>query len=112
METPDQTTETPETSETDTETETPDLAPNLKELGRLTTEEQQILVQLKHETAQYLNKIGEFEVMKARCLVKLDELESKGQQIMASISTRLELDPGVQWVTLMDGSIRLVEQGS
>lgn len=79
------------------------------DLGKLTPEEQGSLMKIKQESAQYLAKIGEFEVMKARLLGKLDQMDKEGQTIMDSISKRLGLDAGQQWVAMQDGSIRLVE---
>jgi len=79
-----------------------------QDIGRLTPEEQQLLTKLKQDSAQYLNKIGEFEVMKARLLGKLDEMDKEGQEVMDAISKRLGLQPGQQWVAMLDGSIRLV----
>jgi hypothetical protein len=78
------------------------------ELGKLTPEEQQTLTRLKQDTAQYLNKIGEFEVMKARLMNKLEAMEQEGQGVMEAISKRLGLEPGKQWVAMLDGTIRLV----
>jgi mannose-6-phosphate isomerase class I len=96
--------------ETTTETTVPE--PETKDpldLGKLTPEEQGSLMKIKGDSAQYLVKIGEFEVMKARLLGKLDQMDKEGQAIMDSISKRLGLDPGQQWVAMQDGAIRLVE---
>jgi hypothetical protein len=85
---------------------------NTQEIGKLTPEEQQKLMSLKHDTTQYLNKLGEFEVMKARILNKLDLMEGEGQAVMSAISKRLGLEPGQQWVAMLDGSIQLVSSSS
>ena len=102
--------------ETTTETTVPESAPAPEQavkdpldLGKLTPEEQGSLMKIKGDSAQYLVKIGEFEVMKARLLGKLDQMDKEGQAIMDSISRRLGLDPGQQWVAMQDGAIRLVE---
>ena len=81
---------------------------NTNEIGKLTPEEQQTLTKLKQDTAQYLNKIGEFEVMKARIMNKLESMEQEGQSIMDAISKRLGLNPGQQWVAMLDGTVQLV----
>jgi hypothetical protein len=86
----------------------PEAEKDPSDLGRLTPEEQGALVKIKQDSAQYLAKIGEFEVMKARILGKLDQMDKEGQSIMDSISKRLGLNPGQQWAAQLDGTIRLV----
>lgn len=75
------------------------------EIGKLTPEELQKLTAFKHDTAQYLQKLGEFEVMKARILVRLDQMEQEGQAVMAEVAKRLNLSPGQQWQATLDGTI-------
>jgi hypothetical protein len=98
---------------TETPTETPvteEAAKDPNDLGKLTPEEQGALLKIKGESAQYLAKIGEFEVMKARLLHKLNQMDGEGQAIMGAISARLGLTEGQQWVALQDGTLRLVDQ--
>ena len=104
-----------ETTTDTTPEETPTPAPEAQEakdpsdLGKLTPEEQTSLMKIKQESAQYLAKIVEFEVMKARLLGKLDQMDKEMQTIMDSISKRLNVDPGQQWAAMHDGTIRLVQ---
>lgn len=77
-------------------------------IGKLTPEEQQALLQIRQESQQLLAKIGEHEVLKMRLLARIDELDGKGQDHINTISQRLGLGDGQQWVALQDGTIRLV----
>ena len=89
-------------------TSSPEAQKDPTDLGTLTPEEQSALIKIKQDSQQYLAKIGEFEVMKARLLGKLDQMDKEGQAIMDSISKRLNLNPGQQWAAQLDGTIRLV----
>jgi hypothetical protein len=96
---------------TETPTETPvteEAAKDPNDLGKLTPEEQGALLKIKAESAQYLAKIGEFEVMKARLLHKLNQMDAEGQAIMGAISTRLGLTEGQQWAAHQDGTLHLI----
>lgn len=110
-----------ENTETNTETTTTDApppeapAPTSAEvpeipgtIGKLTPEEQQALMQIRQESQQLLAKVGEHEVLKMRLLARIDELDQKGQDHINTISQRLGITDGQQWVALQDGTIRLV----
>jgi len=99
---------TTETTETPTTTEAPK---DPTDLGKMTPEEQTAILKLKQESQGYLAKIGEFEVMKARLLNKLESLDAEGQAILGAISQRLGLKAGEQWAAQQDGTIRLIQQG-
>jgi hypothetical protein len=95
----------PTTPDTPTETVTQNV-PGL--LGRLTPEEAQSLMSIRQESQQLLQKVGEHEVLKARVMLRIDALDAKGQEIINSISQRVGVPDGQQWVALQDGTIRLV----
>jgi hypothetical protein len=100
------------TSETPSSASEADVAPpSLPGVaGRLTPEEQQKLMQVRDESRTLLQKIGEFEVQKARIMARLEQLEGDGQEAINAISRRLSIPDGQQWVALQDGTIRLVNQ--
>lgn len=77
-------------------------------IGKLTPEEQQALVKIRQETQQLLAKIGEHEVLKMRLLARVDDLDQQGQEHINTISQRIGITDGQQWVALQDGTIRLV----
>lgn len=89
----------------------PDSPPeDANDLGRLTPEEHQSLMQIRAQTQQLLAKVGEYDFLKARILGRVEELDAQGQQIINGVSARLGLEEGQTWVGLQDGRIRLVEQ--
>lgn len=77
-------------------------------IGRLTPEEETRLRALREETAKLLQKIGEHEVLKARLLARVAELEQEGQGHVNSISRRLNVPEGQQWVCRNDGMVLLI----
>jgi len=111
METTENTTDTPTpdapqaSPPADVQAETPEVPGSI---GKLTPEEQQALVRIRQESQQLLAKIGEHEVLKMRLLARVDELDEQGQQHINTISKRIGITDGQQWVALQDGSIRLV----
>lgn len=99
-------------------TETPTPTPHAEEapvsdphdLGRLTPEEHQRLLQIRQESQQLLAKVGEHEFLKGRLIARVEELDASGQEIINAVSARLGLKEGQTWVGLQDGRIRLVDQ--
>jgi hypothetical protein len=81
-------------------------------IGKLTPEEQAALMVIRQESQQLLAKIGEHEVLKMRLLARVDDLDQKGQEHINTISRRLGIEDGQQWVALQDGTIRLVKQNT
>lgn len=100
------TTETPETPTPETEAQK-----DPTDLGKMTPEEQGAILKIKQDSQQYLAKLGEFDVMKARILKKLESMDQEGQAIMGAISQRLGLKEGEQWAATQDGTIRLITPG-
>lgn len=76
--------------------------------GRLTPEEHGKLSEIRAESQKLLQKLGEYEVLKARVLRRVDELDAIGQGYIDEISQRLNIPAGQQWVALADGTVRLV----
>jgi hypothetical protein len=101
---------TPETApETAPETtEEPKADPSV--IGRLSPEEQAAMMKIRSESQQLLAKVGEHELLKLRIMQRIEELDEQGQGIINSISQRLGLEDGQQWVGLQDGTIRLVNK--
>jgi len=111
METPTETTETPTPApEVPQEAVSEEAAKDPNDLGKMTPEEQGAILQIKQDSQQYLAKLGEFDVMKARLLKKLEAMDAEGQAIMGAISQRLGLKEGEQWAAHQDGTIRLIQQ--
>jgi len=111
METNETTNETPTeaTPETPSVPEEPPQDPS--NLGKLTPEEQSALLNIRQQSQQLLAKIGEHELLKARLLSRLEDLDAQGQEHINGISKRLGIEEGQQWVALQDGTIRLVNSG-
>lgn len=95
---------TPETS-APTPTEPP---PPPGMIGRLTPEEEQRLKAIREETHRLLQKIGEYELLKQRVLNRVNELDTEGQMHINSISQRLNIPNGQQWVARNDGMVLLI----
>jgi len=108
METTTETTDTPTPEPEVQEAAASEEAKDPNDLGKMTPEEQGAILKIKQESQQYLAKLGEFDVMKARLLKKLEEMDAEGQAIMGAISQRLGLKEGEQWVAHQDGTIRRV----
>jgi hypothetical protein len=81
---------------------------SLTVIGQLTDEEKSKLGELKNQSAAMVQKVGEHEVLKLRLVGRIEDLESQGQELLASISRRLDLEPGTQWVATPDGGVVLV----
>jgi len=119
-----------ETTETNTENPTPeappaetaaDAAPEAQAapdapaedpsiIGKISPEEQAAILQCRQQTQQLLAKIGEQEVLKLRLFARVEELDAQGQGYLDAITKRLNLPPGVNWVSTGDGNIRLAKQ--
>lgn len=81
-------------------------------VGRLTPEEEARLREIRGESQQLLQKVGEHEVLKMRLLQRLDVLDGDGQELINAISRRIGVPPGQQWVALADGSIRVINNSA
>lgn len=77
-------------------------------VGRLTPEEHQTLMRIRDESRMLMQKIGEFEIQKARVMHRIEELDAQGQEVINSVSHRVGIADGQQWIALADGTIRLV----
>jgi hypothetical protein len=86
----------------------PAAAPKTDVIGRLTPEEHQNLMSVREESQKLLQKLGEYEVLKARVLHRVEELDGVGQGYIDAISQRLNIAPGQQWIAVADGTVRVV----
>lgn len=113
MENNETTPETPSETPTEAAPATPEAAEAPKDpsvIGQLTPEEQNGMLKIRAESQQLLAKVGEHELLKLRIVARIEELDAQGQNLIASVTKRLGLEDGAQWVGLQDGSIRLVNK--
>jgi hypothetical protein len=77
-------------------------------LGRLTPEEHRKLLGVRDESRMLMQKVGELEVQKARIMQRIDVLDGEGQEVINSVSRRVGISDGQQWIAHADGKIILV----
>lgn len=83
---------------------TPD--PNI--LGKLTDEERATITAMRQQSQEVLIKIGQIRVQEMRLLSRLDQMDAGAQDILDSVTKRLDLKEGERWEATQDGTIRRV----
>jgi hypothetical protein len=110
------TTEAPPAAEsTEAAADTTEAAPEKKDpsiIGKLSTEEQQLLMSMRQQSQKLFARIGEMDYQKSQLIAQIQQIERASQEAVNAISKRLGVEDGQQWVAMANGEIRLVAAGT